>query len=249
MPLDVIGAGFGRTGTLSLQAALDTLLDGECYHMSRCMPSGDAPKWIAIEEAVRRGDTRAVPALAGRIFGGRYTATVDFPACTYFEELLAAYPGAKVVLSVRDSADAWYHSAADTIAGDVNNAVRRLGCVAPPLRRAHEMLMKCVWENPRTFKGQFWSRGRDVYDEWNDHVRRTVPPDKLLVFNVKQGWAPLCEFLGKPLPEQPFPSVNDRNTFKRIVRLANLLFATIVVVGVVAGAVTLAATVRVVRAK
>lgn len=250
MPLEVIGAGFGRTGTLSLQAALNTLLDGECYHMSRCMPAGDAPKWLAIEEAVRSGDTSSIPGHAERIFGSKYSATVDFPACTYFEELLAAYPDAKVVLSVRDSADAWYRSAADTIANDaVNNAVRRMGWIVPPLRRGYEMLMKCMWENPRTFKGEFKSRGREVYEEWNAHVRRTVPGDRLLVFNVKQGWAPLCEFLGKPVPEGPFPNVNDTADFKRSVRRVNVTFGAVVAAGVAAVAVAVTAIAKAAQAR
>src|ERR1700761_2008202 len=106
MPLDVIGAGLGRTGTLSLKEALETLGFAKCYHMIEALPHADH---IRLWDAASRGE----PVDWERLFDG-YRATVDWPGCSFYREFMERYPDAKVILSVRD-ADRWYDSARATI--------------------------------------------------------------------------------------------------------------------------------------
>ena len=80
-----------------------------------------------------------------------------------------------------------------------------------------------VWGG--TFKDRFADRdfAIGVYQEHNEAVRREVPAERLIDFEVKQGWAPLCAFLGKPVPETPFPNVNDSAEFKRRIRTLKMI--------------------------
>src|SRR5262245_50709202 len=104
--LRVIGAGFGRTGTLSLKAALEQLGFNPCYHMVEVLSH---PDHIARWRAIGEGQAAEWEAL----FAG-YQAAVDVPASEYYAQLMQAYPEAKVVLTVRDP-EQWYESASSTI--------------------------------------------------------------------------------------------------------------------------------------
>ncbi len=210
MTLKVIGAGYGRTGTLSLKTALEELGFGPCYHMedvvkrpSRMLTwhkivNGAAPDWDAL-------------------FAG-FEATVDWPACNYYQALMTAYPQAKVVLSVRDP-ERWYDSVYHTI-----YAVTQIkGATRIPLVGEHiHFVNDLVWDG--VFNGRFEDRAYaiQIFNEHIEKVKAAVPPEKLLVFNVQQGWEPLCEFLGMPVPERPFPHVNDRQVMEN--RLRNIRF-------------------------
>src|SRR5262249_33070515 len=123
MPLDVIGAGFGRTGTLSLKAALEELGFSRCYHMVEVLATDDARRW----DAAARGE----PVDWDRLFEG-FRATVDWPACSFYRELLEKYPGAKVILTVRDP-DRWYDSARQTIYFVRQAFPAWVGLVRPPM--------------------------------------------------------------------------------------------------------------------
>ena len=203
MTLGVIGSGFGRTGTMSLKLALDQLGLGPCYHMSEVFKNPAAPDWWF--EAAQN------PAKADwtKIFNG-YKSTVDWPNATYYKELAAAYPNAKVVHTERD-ADEWYASTQATIfmdrgPPDPNNPFQR-------------MLHKVVYDF-------FDARTHDkdhvisVYTAHNAEVRAAIPPERLLVYHVADGWGPLCEFFGVPVPEGPTPKVNSREEFA--VMIANM---------------------------
>jgi hypothetical protein len=224
MALQIIGAGFGRTGTRSLKSCLEILGLGSCYHMEDCFRRGDCQRWIFVESAVRRRDTSTLAEALKGIFshdrGHRsptpavYTSTVDFPASVYFKELMDVYPDAKVILTVRDTAELWFESARLTIWSQrMRNTLWRLGWFDPRVWHAYRMVHAVMWNNPRLFDGQFDSVAPAVYGRWVDHVRASVPPEKLLVYNVKSGWGPLCHFLGVPVPDEPFPMVNDRAHF------------------------------------
>ena len=106
MTLDVIGAGFGRTGTMSLKVALEELGFGPCYHMSEVFAH---PEHVELWRAAAQGKEVDWE----QIFGG-YRATVDWPACSFYGELMEKYPDAKVILTVRDP-QRWYESAYNTI--------------------------------------------------------------------------------------------------------------------------------------
>ncbi|MBI2995021.1 MAG: sulfotransferase family protein [Gammaproteobacteria bacterium] len=195
MALKLIGAGFGRTGTASLKFALEWLGFGPCYHMMEVMPN---PRNVAYWARIARGEQPDWD----RIFEG-YASTVDFPACSYWRELAAHFPEAKVILSMRDP-DRWFESAQRTIFSKAHlDQFLGDGC-DPDLR---DMVA-------RLFITTFDGHGRDrdhaiaVYNRHNEEVMRTIPVDRLLAFNPEQGWAPLCAFLGVSMPDEPFPIRN-----------------------------------------
>lgn len=204
----VVGSGFGRTGTMSTKRALEMLGFGRCYHMEEVIRRpAHARVWLEVAEG-RPVDWHA-------LFAG-FGSTVDFPASVVWEDILAAFPDAKVLHTVRP-ADAWYDSTAETIARSYDHVVpwmRRIPVIARPFRMSN----KLIWED--LFGGRFDDRAHaiEVYESWTQHVRDTVPADRLLVFDVAEGWEPLCEFLDVPVPDEPFPRVNDRVTMLRRLR-------------------------------
>ncbi len=204
MALSVIGAGFGRTGTLSLRIALDRLGLGLCYHMLEVF---EHPEHIDAWERAAGGD----PADWDGLFRG-YRSAVDWPVCAFYRELAERYPEAKVILTLRDPGR-WYRSAAETIfpvmtgspAGDDPVALAQA-------RMAREVIAE------RTFGGRVDDRAHAiaVYERHAEEVRRTVPPGRLLVYEVAEGWGPLCRFLGQPEPAEPFPRANTTEDFRRM---------------------------------
>jgi hypothetical protein len=217
MTLEVIGAGFGRTGTMSLKVALEDLGFGPCYHMIELF---EHPEHLELWEAASQGK----PVDWEELFSG-YRATTDWPACSFYKELIERYPDAKVILTVRDP-ERWYESTYNTIYGmrrTVSSPIFRLvGLFRPGMGRAARMNDRLIWED--TFGGSL------------EEVRRRVPQEKLLVYEVKEGWGPLCEFLGVEVPrEKPFPHLNDTGTFRTMIRrrLTVALGAPIVAVSLV----------------
>lgn len=206
--LKVIGAGFGRTGTLSLKAALERLLGGRCYHMAEVYAHRDhAPAWTA---AVR-GDVSGASAILED-----YAATVDWPACELWSELAAAHPDAKVLLSTRPT-ERWWSSYEATIHQLLSmTAGMSLDDAPAEARDMIEMAIEVIVR--RSFGAEDYAtldRDRIVgaYEAHNAEVRATAPADRFLEFDVAQGWEPLCAFLGVDVPDEPFPNVNDREQF------------------------------------
>ena len=213
--MKVIGAGFGRTGTLSLKAALEELGFAPCYHMVELFEKpDDTEQW----RAAMRGE-----AVDWKAFLAGYQATVDWPGCSFYKELMQAYPEAKVVLTVRDF-DKWYESVLATIYA---SSRRFEGMRKAPVRaffiqrfilrsrvRVVRLINDLIWE--KTFGGNFADKAHalEVFNQHIEEVKQQVPADKLLVFNVKEGWGPLCAFLGVAVPtDKPFPHLNERASF------------------------------------
>lgn len=195
MPLKVIGAGLGRTGTVSLKLALEELGFGPCYHMTELLMHQDhAPGWVRAADGHPDWE---------RVFAG-YASTVDYPGCTFWRQLAQLYPTAKVLLSVRDP-DQWFESTQATIFSDASTATLQ----ASPLR---EFFEKTVW---RAFQDRVHDRKFmvELFRQHNAEVERLIPRERLLVYNVSQGWEPLCSFLGAPVPDQPFPRANSRDEY------------------------------------
>lgn len=202
MSLDVIGAGLGRTGTLSTKRALEMVGFERCYHMLEVARNPEHPLvWsrAAADEAV---DWDAV-------FEG-YRATTDWPACAFWPELTRAYPDAKVLLTVRDAKD-WCASFRDTVARVI---VRPF---APGAEGILEMAEQVILG--ATLEGALGDDDHLIacYERHNQRVIDAVDPDKLLVFDVRDGWEPLCAFLERPVPDEPFPNLNDRAFFHAMV--------------------------------
>lgn len=215
--MKVIGAGFGRTGTWSLKAALEELGFGPCYHMTEVFAHpGHADFW----SSAWRGE----PVDWEGVLGG-YEATVDWPACTFYEELMERHPEAKVLLSVRDS-EPWYESTRNTIY-ELSMLLERsptsrliFGLISLLVFGGFaggrsNMVNDMIWEG--TFDGRFEDKAYaiEVFERHNEEVKRRVPPERLLVYDVREGWEPLCEFLGVPEPEEPFPRLNDAAQMRR----------------------------------
>jgi hypothetical protein len=236
MPLKIIGAGFGRTGTMSTYAALNQL-GFPCYHMIEAAQNKanlshmDFWRKVAQTPPGTQHDWEEV-------FAG-YTAAVDNPACCVWRELLQAYPDAKVLLTLHPGgADAWYESTIDTIyRTETMWEFRVLDLVSSLARKRGEVLRKLIWQ--RSHKGTMSDRNAAIahYHAHVAAVKSAVPHDRLLVFSTDQGWAPLCTFLGVAVPDTPFPNVNDRSQIKSQIRKA-ARFAHILVAG--AAAVTAA---------
>ena len=204
MTMQVFGAGVGRTGTYSLKLAINRLGLGPCHHMEAVIH--DMPVQVPLWSA----------ALAGRadwtaIYDG-FDSAVDWPTAAFFRELIAAYPSAKFVLTHRDPED-WADSFGETIykllAGKDH---------APPhmqdwLAMAGEVLAK---------SGFVAGLDRDAlvkgFMAHNAAVKAAIPARQLLVYEVKEGWEPLCAFLGAPVPADPFPRTNSRIEFWDLVK-------------------------------
>ncbi|MGZ3257937.1 MAG: sulfotransferase family protein [Croceibacterium sp.] len=193
MTMQVIGAGLGRTGTMSLKFALEHLGFGPCYHMIEFMAHipDHLPLWLDVIEG--RPNWAAV-------FDG-YVSTVDYPGCTYWRELVAKWPEAKVILTLRDP-DSWFESANETA---LSSRMRNMLADTPIERFMNASVNQDFGDgiDDRAFMIDYFRR-------WNDAVIAEVPADKLLMFQAKDGWEPLCEFLGVPVPPEPYPRVNSR---------------------------------------
>lgn len=201
MTIKVIGAGFGRNGTLSLKLALEQLGFDKCYHMMTLDQDKDEDlAWLALS----RGENVDFDVL----FQG-YQASVDWPSCNFWREQMAAYPEAKVILSERDP-QRWYESVMNTI----YPASAAMKDVQDPLmQRRSRMVFELIWDG--LFDGRMSDRDHviDVYLKHNQQVKDEVPPEKLLVFESSIGWEPLCEFLEVPVPETPYPRTNSTEDF------------------------------------
>jgi hypothetical protein len=194
MTLKVIGAGLGRTGTLSLKLALEHIGFGKCYHMSEMLSQirSHLPLWLESAKGNPQWDT---------IFAG-YQSTTDYPGCMFWRELVAKYPDAKVILSTRDP-ERWFESGAATVFSDAHRA-RFEG---NPMMA--EFFRLTVFDDLETRLGDR-DRMVEYFNNWNQAVIDEVPADKLLVHRSSDGWGPLCEFLGVPVPAAPYPRVNSR---------------------------------------
>jgi hypothetical protein len=207
--VQVIGAGFGRTGTWSLKAALEQVGFGPSFHMVDLMPHPDrAPMFL---KALHGEEVDWNEVFAG------FNSTVDWPGCTFYDRILGAYPSAKVILSVRDP-EKWYASAERTIyalkEAAARGALEGEGPGAPP--EVLGMIRELIWDT--TFEDRFADKAFaiDVFERHNEAVKQHVPADQLLVYEIQQGWAPICEFLGVETPEGEFPHLNDAESFRRM---------------------------------
>ena len=198
MALEIIGAGFGRTGTYSLKAALERLGLGPCHHMSEVINNPDQVR-LWTEVAAGRADFN-------RIFAG-FGSAVDFPVSAYWQEVLVANPGAKVILSDRDPED-WYGSFSQTILPLILDKA-----AWPDNRRAWFEMMDEVIVG-KALGGRTDREGILAAYRANAEAARALEAEgRALVFRSRDGWAPLCDFLGVEVPDEPYPNTNARSEF------------------------------------
>jgi hypothetical protein len=208
----VIGAGLPRTGTLTQKLALEQLGVGPCYH------------WVDVLADLDREVELWDRALDGQapweqVFDG-YRSTVDWPGGYFYRELIEVYPEAKVLLSVRDP-HKWEPSFRETIwtmsfgQSLMPLLSRARAEVDPRWRRYLALVDRMFWGEQGTFAAGH-AEPEQLIEQMvahNEEVKRTVPPERLLVWEVADGWEPLCEFLGVEVPAEPLPHANDRETF------------------------------------
>jgi hypothetical protein len=209
--MKLIGAGLPRTGTLSQKIALEMLGLAPCYHMVNVLTDlEETARWR------RAVDGDLSPA---EIFEG-FEATVDWPGSFFYRELIELYPDAKVLLSVRPS-DRWARSMRDTIWGVIYGdiMIRHLSdarrTIDPPWADYID-LMSEMWQRSGLIENAQTTTEADMaaaMERYHAEVQSTVPAERLLVWSVSDGWEPLCEFLGLPVPEADFPRVNDSAQF------------------------------------
>lgn len=217
MTIKVIGAGFGRTGTLSLKVALEELVFSKCYHMMELL---EHPSDVKLWSDASNGK----PVDWDALFDG-YQAIVDYPGYRYYRQLMQHYPDAKVLLSIRD-ADSWYESTFNTIyqAGPKGWQKLKIALSLPfsqrlrQLIRVFRMAEQDVWF--KDFQGKFGDEqyAKKIFHQHIEEVKRFVPPERLLVYQVKEGWEPLCQFLDVPIPDKPFPHLNSSATFGQVAK-------------------------------
>lgn len=209
--MKLIGAGLPRTATLTQKTALEMLGVGPCYHMVNVLADLDQVElWMAALEG--RPDWQT-------IFTG-FQSTVDWPGGFFYKELMETYPDAVVLLSVRDP-QAWAKSAHDTVwSVRHGESLMRLlssawGEVDPKWGRFLEMVDGLLWKDRGTFAGSHETLEQlaQRMGEFNEEVKRTVPAERLLVWEPKDGWEPLCAALDVPVPDEPVPHVNDSEEF------------------------------------
>lgn len=196
MTLRLVGAGLGRTGTLSLKIALEKLLGAPCYHMAEVF---GRPEHVPLWHGAARGkmpDWRA-------LFAG-YAAGVDWPGASFWPELSAAFPDAVVLLSVREDADAWWRSASGTIFP----SSRSMDPEAP-----WRKMVEAIFETRFTAALDDRDACIAAYEAHNARVRRLVPPERLVEWTPRDGWAPLCRALDVAVPDEPFPRANTTEEF------------------------------------
>ena len=199
MPMTVIGAGVGRTGTYSLKLAINQIQLGPCHHMEEVLH--DMPVQVPLWKAAA-----ADQADWSRIYSG-YESAVDWPTACFFRELATEYPAAKFVLTLRDP-ERW----ADSFGATIYKLLAGKDQAPEEMQAWLEMASDII---ARTGFPPGLDRAELVraFNAHNDAVKEAIPADRLLVFEVKDGWAPLCDFLDVPVPDMDFPRTNHREEF------------------------------------
>ena len=236
--LKVIGSGFGRTGTSSTKHALEILYNAPCYHMSEVISNDYTDFWIRM--AKKEVDIEEI-----REHFKHFAATVDFPACSYYRELKVAFPDAKILHNTREP-NSWYKSASETIFNfqiDYPNqpiGIKIVETVLPFWRR-FATLTRTMWGPTKLGPLPKFSSKDDcicAFVEWQREVVASYDTSQLLLFDVIEGWNPLCKFLQLEEPSVDFPNVNDSANFRKILRMVDGLGYGIFVMAVATVSIT-----------
>jgi len=223
--MKVICAGWGRTGTRSLKYALERLTGEPSYHMQNILLNKrDAKIWHNLIFKDKKNIDWE------EIYNG-YGACLDFPSCNYYKELMEYYPNAKVILTVRDS-NSWIKSW-----NVLNNQVlksftfRFLAKIPKTsFKLQKDIHNKMILGKKGAFKGAKNDHDRmEKFTYWNNSVIEFVPKERLLVYQVKDGWEPLCNFLNVPIPDIPFPYKNKTKNMGHMSRFINTIFIFIII--------------------
>lgn len=204
MAMQVIGAGVGRTGTYSLRLAINRLGFGPCHHMEEVIqnPFVQVPLWTGVLNGNHNWN---------EIYEG-FNSAVDWPTAAFFRELAQAYPSAKFVLTHRDP-QGWADSFTETIYKLVEESDQ-----APPSMKDFLTMGRGVIARTGFPDGLNRDGLIRAFTAHNESVIRTIPAERLLIYQVMEGWDPLCNFLGTGAPNEPFPRANNRAEFWDLVK-------------------------------
>jgi len=265
--MKIIGAGFGRTGTMSTRLALKDLGYDPVYHMSEIMKPpkylmdlaklfgkilGQKPTnlvrmgdggmhhcdlLIKAMEAKQNGEKEVCFKYLKTVFKN-YDSCLDFPACMFYEELHELYPDALVLLNVRDNPEDFAKSVINTIGSfhvylNTSQHTTAAKFFGPIGVIANEMVTKVISEPMGLNSESDWVDKEVLVECYEKHVaevKSKIPEEKLLVFNVKQGWKPICEKLGVKMPDHDFPRGNDTNQLKFLTGMVQKLDVVVLVV-------------------
>jgi len=223
MALKVIGAGFGRTGTRSLKVALEELGFERCYHMVEVIRNPSHLKyWAEIMEG-GKADWET-------LFRG-YEAAMDWPVAAYYRDLMAVYPDAKIILTVRDP-ESWHKSIMNTIYQAGRGFFGRFTRIIPSVHQFLNAMEKAIWEGIFHNKLEDKDHAVEVFRNHIEEVKRVVPKERLLIFEARHGWEPLCTFLNVPVPaNKPYPHKNRGALVQQILKHGTLVkWGTVIIV-------------------
>ena len=227
--MKVICAGWGRTGTRSLKYALEYLLQEPSYHMQNILLNKkDATKW---HDSIFKNNEKFN---WEDIYKG-YGACLDFPSCNYYKELMDYYPDAKIILTIRDN-ESWIKSWNVLNNQILKSFTFRFAAKIPKtsFKLQKDIHNKMILGVDGAFKGAKSDKARmEQFDAWNKAVIEYVPKDRLLIYQVKEGWEPLCNFLNVPIPDIPFPYKNKTKNMGHMSRFINSMFLILILVIIV----------------
>lgn len=218
MSLKIIGAGFPRTGTMTLKKALETIGYDQTYHYKDLIANSSKLKYW--KELEKTGQTDFETLFEG------FQATVDFPGYPYYKILLERYPEAKVILTTRDF-EKWYDSTYKTIWKSAHKPLSaRIDLFKRKILNSKlRNIFRCVKFMRRVFlRNQFDNKfsnkeyTKAIFFQHINDVVTHVPKHQLLIYNVAEGWEPLCDFLNVPIPNEPFPHLNKKENFHKMVK-------------------------------
>jgi len=214
MSLSVIGTGLSRTGTTTLRKVLEELGFSPCYNSTELFIR---PRGIEFWEGLEQGEE-----VDFENFFSNYNGIIGFPGYIFHQQLKAEYPDARVILSYREPEE-WYEDISKTVFESVSSHVNKAYAeevrsfdpyLADCIERIHALQLRILEEN--YFEGRFADKDYAVqrYVEWNEGIKDIYSEDELLVYQVTEGWEPVCKFLGVPVPEgKEFPHLNHPKTF------------------------------------
>ena len=230
--IQVIGCGLPRTGSYSLKLALKILLRGDCHHgFTLFTDKQSLGHWLSYAKCTEKTPEM----LKSFIDVSQYVAGVDVPYNMYYKDVSAAYPHAKVILTIRDNAKKWVKSA--KLMRGIARKFERF-----PLRHVYKLVgLGGLFELNKVCGSRLNDalddcddyKAEELYHDWIEEVKSHVPENKLLVFNVKQGWEPLCSFLNVPVPESDFPKANDAGSLLTFLTWNSIVAWLFVLVAVV----------------
>lgn len=218
--IQVIGVGFPRTGTSSLQEALRILDFKPCHHFASDVLDDSFPyrkgrRWQQVYDITDKARRQA--AMRDIFEAGEYRATCDFPPSSFADDLVEMYPDAKFVLSVRKTPEAWRASFNNTI-GLCRTPWHVAATYLMPMQRMLLQPLCKQWDALNTARYRtrtYCTDSTEVYLRHNEWVRKVIPKDRLLEHEASEGWEPLCGFLGVKTPDVPYPHLNEGEDLRR----------------------------------